>query len=1031
MYTALSLIVIFCAIRCRNVLGYSTGAPATACRDMVPRHGVIAQDTPVPFLVEVSKTRYSPNERIFVRIRGCKNNRFKGFFIQPRLAEYPDAAMFLGTFGRVGGTQYACDQNGGVLTHIDPSEKESVTLVWMAPPRPVGHVIFRVTFVQSYTKFWVGVNSPVVSDGISSELSMMKSFSLRTPTNFVCTPTASLSASRPTVTNEKTLQPVILRTIMEPRTITTTKRTTTIEKKSTSEPTSTNIRPMTTTSTTTSLTTTTTAPSTISATTNFTITTISTPTTESIVSVKPAIMKYAPNTTRELTLTATLKTASAQQPMPAMITRTTAAQKINETSQPSKTSVTHTRLIIKTTIEPLTTESEHLPLTETNRTKKEVTSTSRKTILGHIQTSQRITRTTVKYLDTMPSTLNQTDSLNLYPNIRCGSLQGCFDDCEGEFCNFIVAWQDFGTHIRFEVKKKMDTATDNWVAIGFSDDRIMGVDSVIECISESGVVKVYQSYNLENYRNVRLVEPSVGLSDEIGSLRDGILSCSFTRENKAKNEKEIFDLQSDWYLMFANGRAIQGMKLPHDFTFKPPVSEIMVDFQSYPPMHLKYKHTVAATTTADPNKSKGPSTQQIYIAPDPECGIQRSCFQNCNAFDCQFVVTWDRRDDQVIFKMRAVTLEPTNQWIAIAFSDDEKMGDDSVIQCVSDESNIIRVKQSYNKGRNNFEVNNATKGIYNVNASFIDGILSCDFTRDRIIHEEPEIFNLDQKWKLLFAQGRSKRGNILPHDIMRKPQTSEDWVDFSHNEARLISAPIIYIKFHSCLMIFTWCFAASISTILGRYFQPDKGFGSKAWSKVHRLFVVTTVLGFITGLIVMFVGVEGISTVLKHDISSFKSAHPVLGLLVTFLALLCPILLIFRPLQGTASRFVFNWIFWLVESITLILAVVTIFAGLKLSEGSIPSYLEYLIIGYAAYQVITTVVFESIRFYDVHKEREQKMKYLYELYVKPWNLTRQNSSTSALDVHEIRKSVKKCILGTHVLILAVFVLSIIIIIVRS
>ncbi|KAL3869813.1 hypothetical protein ACJMK2_042447 [Sinanodonta woodiana] len=1032
MYTTLSLTVILCAIRCRIVLGYSTGAPTTACRDMTPRHGVFAQNTPVPFLVEVSKTRYSPNERLFVRIRGCRNNRFKGFFIQPRLAQYPDVAVFLGTFGRVGGAQYTCHQNGGILTHIDPSLKESVTFIWMAPPRPVGHIIFRVTFVQSYTTFWVGVNSPVVYDGVSAELRMMESVSLQTPTDAVCLPIALRSASMPIPTNNNQLQPAILRPIMEPKITTKTMKTTTAETKSTSEPTPITIRSLTTTSRITYVTTITTTSSAASSTHKPISNTISTPATTTIASDKPMLMIYMPNTTTAIIPTANLKTASTQQFMAAMITRITAAPTINTTSLATQASVTPTRRIITKPTELLTSKIVQTPTIETHRTRKVLTTTARTTSLGFIQASQIIPKTTVKYLKTTPSTFNQTGDINVYPNIRCGSLLGCFDDCEGEICSFVVAWQHLGTHVQFEVKKKTEATADHWVAIGFSDDRMMGVDSVIECITESGVVKVYQSYNLENYRNVRLAEPSVGLSNVLGSLQDGIFSCSFTRENNPKNEMEIFDLQSDWYLIFANGRAIHGTKLPHEFTVLPAVSEIKVDFQSYPPMHLKHSRT---TITVDQNKSKGPSTQQIYIARDPECGIRTSCFQNCNALDCEFVVTWTRRDDHVFFKMRAVTSEPANQWIAIAFSDDDKMGEDSVMQCVSDEGNIIRVKQSYNKGKNNFEVASATKGIYNVTASFVDGILSCEFTRERIIHDEPEIFNLDRKWKLLFAQGRSKRGTILPHAMTRKPQASEDWVDFSHDEANLISAPIMYIKVHSCLMIFTWCFAASISVILGRYFQPvcrgDKVFGSKSWSKVHRLFVVTTMFGFIAGLTVMFVGVQGISTVLKQDTSSLKLAHPVLGLLVTFLALLCPILLIFRPLEGTASRSVFNWILWLVENITWILAVVTMFAGLKLSEVFITSDLEYLILGYAAYQVLTTMLLESIRCYDVYKDNEKKMEYLYNLYLKPWSMISQNSWTSALDIHESRKGVKKVILGINVLILAAFVFSSIIIIVRS
>lgn len=45
--------------------GYRTGAPTRACGDMTPQHGSPINTDPAPYLVEVSKTQYSPNERIY------------------------------------------------------------------------------------------------------------------------------------------------------------------------------------------------------------------------------------------------------------------------------------------------------------------------------------------------------------------------------------------------------------------------------------------------------------------------------------------------------------------------------------------------------------------------------------------------------------------------------------------------------------------------------------------------------------------------------------------------------------------------------------------------------------------------------------------------------------------------------------------------------------------------------------------------------------------------------------------------------
>lgn len=39
---------------------------------------------------------------------------------------------------------------------------------------------------------------------------------------------------------------------------------------------------------------------------------------------------------------------------------------------------------------------------------------------------------------------------------------------------------------------------------------------------------------------------------------DGIFHCSFTRKNFVEGEKDVFDLNKDWFMMFAEGPAVNG-----------------------------------------------------------------------------------------------------------------------------------------------------------------------------------------------------------------------------------------------------------------------------------------------------------------------------------------------------------------------------------------------------------------------------------------------------------------------------------------
>lgn len=58
-------VVVTLAICLGSAWAYRTGAPTRACGDMTPQHGSPINTDPAPYLVEVSKTQYSPNERIY------------------------------------------------------------------------------------------------------------------------------------------------------------------------------------------------------------------------------------------------------------------------------------------------------------------------------------------------------------------------------------------------------------------------------------------------------------------------------------------------------------------------------------------------------------------------------------------------------------------------------------------------------------------------------------------------------------------------------------------------------------------------------------------------------------------------------------------------------------------------------------------------------------------------------------------------------------------------------------------------------
>ena len=47
------------------VVAYKSGAPDSACGDMVPQHGKDAQNSPSPYGIKLSSTSIKPNGRVF------------------------------------------------------------------------------------------------------------------------------------------------------------------------------------------------------------------------------------------------------------------------------------------------------------------------------------------------------------------------------------------------------------------------------------------------------------------------------------------------------------------------------------------------------------------------------------------------------------------------------------------------------------------------------------------------------------------------------------------------------------------------------------------------------------------------------------------------------------------------------------------------------------------------------------------------------------------------------------------------------
>ncbi|XP_075215602.1 putative ferric-chelate reductase 1 homolog [Lycorma delicatula] len=145
----------------------------------------------------------------------------------------------------------------------------------------------------------------------------------------------------------------------------------------------------------------------------------------------------------------------------------------------------------------------------------------------------------------------------------CNVLKNCFgypDDCiNDESCTGIVTVLVEGGRYQFELKGK----TSGYIAVGLSNDTMMGGDSVMECVydpnSPSSNIKLFMSWNRPGEKsNTRNKVKQTGVNLLSSSYEDGNIYCKFTRDVKTTVEGKIFDLANDkYYLLLAAGSAVK------------------------------------------------------------------------------------------------------------------------------------------------------------------------------------------------------------------------------------------------------------------------------------------------------------------------------------------------------------------------------------------------------------------------------------------------------------------------------------------
>ncbi|KAL8582083.1 hypothetical protein ACOMHN_004003 [Nucella lapillus] len=384
-----------------------------------------------------------------------------------------------------------------------------------------------------------------------------------------------------------------------------------------------------------------------------------------------------------------------------------------------------------------------------------------------------------------------------------------------------------------------------------------------------------------------------------------------------------------------------------------------------------------------------------HLSTDKDCGQQKACFHDCQAKSgqCTYIVTWssdqDTDQDSLTFTLTYRLTEPHEHWIALGFSKDQEMGDDSVTECIMNNGEV-EVKQSYNHGLDNKYLDNKHAALSEMGGSIQNGILSCSFRRKKTYPYDPMVFDLHHDYFLLVAMGESIKGTKMPHTFDVLPPVSGHQINFMDMDdvGGKVPPVAIMVQIHGALMMIGWVMLTSVGVMTAKYgklmFPKVNPCGANIWLHIHRGCMITVAVMTVIGVVVMFVQCKGYCQIPQLPGKSHWPLHPPLGLLVLILTIINPIMAVFRPAPKAPNRFVFDWSHWGLGVLAWIMASFAILIGLSLERAHAPPEALYVMVAWGIYHVLIIVAMEMLprplcRLYSAVAERTLQRGRVYNL----------------------------------------------------
>ncbi|XP_065905954.1 ferric-chelate reductase 1-like [Dysidea avara] len=574
------------------------------------------------------------------------------------------------------------------------------------------------------------------------------------------------------------------------------------------------------------------------------------------------------------------------------------------------------------------------------------------------------------------------------------------EDCKQDECYFYVEWRNNGDFIDF----RMEGDASGWIALGLSGANTP-LDMVGRVFSDILMCQAESTGSVANVKDMYLAGGSVnplfdssvnGTEFTSGRIVSGRIFCNFSRVGFVLLGQEGQDVSfSDdnfLFFLFGDDTGMAG-DIPEDFNTS--VSD--AEFSSTA-INLERPILIPVHFFGSINSLHG-----------------RGSFpsDDCDPSDCDFYFRWGVNPNNSDYLTFFISADIGRGWAAIGVSPDRRMGGekiDDVFGCITRRTGdgddvIVAAIDTYNirgGGRENVG-DGITDGIVLHNGSIVDARITCIFSRVISVLPESEAsdLNLDNSYYIMIGIGEfpgspdSSRTRFLQHEHTPLVSTSKvnlvtvTSVNFDYSK-------IILIKLHGIFMIVAWPLLAYMGTFLAANMKPALPNGE--WFQAHRIFMILALFLSCLGFILIFVAFHNAPTrglITLGELNKTGTAHFILGIILTTLIILNPILAIFRCKPDSDNRWIFNIIHGVaVGVLTIILSGVNIGIGLYLFAEKYASHEEQGIDAFGA--VITFIIIYIITYIVMNIYTKVTKKYKDKWVVLEEEGKRKNPSQDYL-----------------------------------